>query len=70
MGFVAEGGYVIAGSDRTLVHKVKVDAKTLKKIATALGISKGESEQLIATTRSIHIYRGGSSSKKKSSKKK
>jgi hypothetical protein len=69
MGFVAEGGYVIAASDRTLVHKVKVDAKTLKKIASALGISKGESEQLIATTRSIHIYRGGSS-KKKSSKKK
>ena len=68
MGFVAEGGYVIAASDRTLVHKVKVDEKTLKKVAELLGISKGERDQLIATTRSIHIYRGGSS--KKSSKKK
>ena len=68
MGFVAEGGYVVTGSDRTLVHKVKVDAATLKKIAAALGISKGERDQLIATTRSIHIYRGGSG--KKSSKKK
>jgi hypothetical protein len=68
MGFVAEGGYVVTASNRTLVHKVKVDDKTLKKIANALGISKADRDQLIASTRAIHIYRGGSS--KKSSKKK
>ena len=68
MGFVPEGGYVVAASDRTLVHKVKVDDKTLEKVAALLGISKAESDQLIGKTRSIHIYRGGSS--KKSTKKK
>lgn len=65
MGFVAEGGYVVTASDRTLVHKTDVDVKTLKKVAALLGIPKAERDQLIATTRSIHIFRGTTRSSKK-----
>lgn len=65
MGFVAEGKYVVAASDRTLVHKTNVDVKTLNKIAALLGIPKAERDKLIATTRSIHIFRGGARPSKK-----
>ena len=68
MGFVADGGYVITGTDGTLVHKTGVSSGTIKKVAKMLGIPQAEAEKIVPKARSIHIYRGslpGSGSKKK-----
>jgi hypothetical protein len=69
MGFVADGGYVVTGTDGALVHKTGVSSGTLKKVAKLLGIPQAEAEKIIPKARSIHIYRGSLPSSKAKKKK-
>jgi len=70
MGFVADGGYVVTGTDGTLVHKTGVSAATIRKVAKLLGITQAEGEQILPKARSIHIYRGSLPGPKKKPRKK
>jgi hypothetical protein len=69
MGFVADGGYVVTGTDGTLVHKTGVSSATIKKVAKLLGIPQTEAEKILPKARSIHIYRGSLPSKAKKKKR-
>jgi hypothetical protein len=58
MGFVPEGGFILVTDDSTLRRQLDVDQKKLSKIAEILGIPKADRDKLVASTRSITIYRG------------
>jgi hypothetical protein len=59
MGFVKEGGYVVATTTGSLVRTADISEQTLEKIAEILKIPKAERDQIISSTRSIYVYRGG-----------